>query len=115
MGKRESCSDEELLGLLSEERNKFTRSNESLMSEYIDELIARRVYPTHWPAPDIQERVRGWGAHWHVYREPLNCPHCNSDLRDRQWGPPGKREIGLSDGDNVFAWRCPDCGKEWPR
>ena len=28
-----------------------------------------------------------------------------------QWG----REIGLSDGDSVRAWKCPDCDHEWPR
>lgn len=110
-------TDGELLGLLDEERGKFTRSNQDLMQRYIDELIARRVYPTHWPAPDVHERVRGWGAHWHLYSEPLNCPHCNADLRDTTWGPPGKREIGHSDLylDRIVSWQCPDCGKKWPR
>lgn len=108
-------TDDELLGLLQEERNKFTRSNARLVHQYTDELIARRVYPTHWPGPSVHERVHGWGAYWHVWRDPLNCPHCNSDLRDQKWGPPGKREIGLSDGDSVRRWRCPDCGKKWPR
>lgn len=110
-----SYDDDTLLALLSAERNKFTRSNEALMREYVDELIARRVYPTHWPVQDPYERVRGWGAYWHVWRDPLNCPHCNSDLRDQKWGPPGKREIGLSNGDSIRRWRCPDCEKEWPR
>lgn len=108
-------TDEELLGLLDAERSRFTRSNEELMRSYIDELVARRVYPTHWPAPDMYARVRSWGARWHVYREPLHCPHCNTDLRDTTWGPPGKREIGRSARDRIVEWSCPDCGKRWPR
>lgn len=105
-------TDDELLGLLDDERKKFTRSDEALMREWTDELIARRVYPTHWPGPDAHERVRGWGAYWHLYKGPHNCPHCGSDLCDRSWGPPGKREIGISNGDSVYAWKCPDCGKD---
>lgn len=112
-----AMTDEELLGLLDDERQKFTRSNEELMRTLTDELIARKVYPTHWPGPDAHERVRGWGARWHLYREPLHCPHCNADLRDQTWGPPGKREIGHSSRvlDRTTHFSCPDCGKGWPR
>ena len=110
-------TDAELLGLLDEERKKFTRSNDELMRRYIDELIARRVYPTHWPGPTPERRVEGYGAYWHLYSEPLHCPHCNADLCDRKWGPPGKRELGRVDRelDRVVEWQCPDCGKGWPR
>ena len=110
-------TDEELLGLLDEERGKFSSSNEELMNRYIHELILRRVYPVHWPKPDVHERVRGWGAYWHQYREPLNCPNCNADLRDQKWGPPGKREIGHVDPvrDRVAKWQCPDCKHFWGR
>lgn len=108
-------TDEELLGLLEAERSKFTRSDEALKRALVDELTARKVYPTHWPTPDPYERMQGWGARWHLYSEPHHCPHCNADLRDPTWGPPGKREIGLSDGDSVHTWRCPDCKNQWPR
>jgi hypothetical protein len=110
-------TDDELLALLDQERSKFSRSNQELLREYVEELIARRVYPTHWPGPDVWERVGGWGAYWHRYDEPLHCPHCNADLRDTTWGPPGKREIGRSDLrlDRIVEWQCPDCKGSWPR
>jgi len=112
-----ALTDNELLGMLDEERKKFSRSNEELMRHYVDELIARRVYPTHWPGPDPHARMRCWGAYWHLYREPLNCPHCNADLRDRKSGPPFKREIAHSDRrlDCTTHHSCPDCEKTWGR
>jgi hypothetical protein len=110
-------TDEELLALVEAERALFTRSNKDLLRRYVDELVARRVYPSHWPGPTPYERMSGWGAYWHRYEEPLNCPLCNTDLRDQTWGPPGKREIGRSDIylDRIVEWHCPDCKGSWPR
>ena len=55
------------------------------------------------------------------------CPHCGANLdggpipeKDREWySPPYRwaREIGIYDmsRDRTIAWKCPDCGGEWPR
>jgi hypothetical protein len=52
------------------------------------------------------------------------CPKCHADLT----GPPIPKEkqaifagthfgrrIGISDGDSVGFWKCPECYHEWPR
>lgn len=54
-----------------------------------------------------------------------HCPACGSDLDGGPipeeiracYSPPyrWRREIGLSDGDSIYAWRCPDCRHEWLR
>lgn len=53
------------------------------------------------------------------------CPKCAADLDGgpipeyvrEHYSPPYRwgRAIGLTDGDSVYAWRCPDCGHEWLR
>ena len=53
------------------------------------------------------------------------CPSCDADLDGgeipesirKHYSPPHRwqRVIGLSDGDSIFAWSCPDCGHEWVR
>jgi hypothetical protein len=107
------------LAELDAERNKFTRSNERTIARMIQKLINCGEYPEEWNGKplDVWSRVQGWGAYWHRYREPLNCPLCKTDLRDREWGPPGKREIGHSDLrlDCIVRWSCPDCKGSWPR
>lgn len=110
-------TDAELLDAVDQERGKFTRSNEDLLRRWVDELVARRVYPSHWPEPTPYQRMSGWGAYWHLYSEPLNCPLCNADLCDRVTGPPFKRTIGRSDRrlDRIVSWHCPDCKGSWPR
>lgn len=57
----------------------------------------------------------------------MNCPRCKSDLtgdpiplEDQElFGGHTHfgREIGLYDRDKdcTVAWKCPDCGHEWPR
>ena len=112
-----AMTDDGLLAMLDQERSKFTRSNGDLLRRYVDELVARGVYPSHWPGPTPYERMSGWGADWHRYEEPLHCPLCNADLCDRVNGPPGKREIGRSDLrlDRIVEWHCPDCKGKWPR
>lgn len=55
----------------------------------------------------------------------MHCPSCKSDLDGgpipedlrKHYSPPYRwgREVGLSDGDSVFAWKCPDCGHQWNR
>lgn len=76
-----------------------------------------------------------------MHHEHGRCPNCNADLNggsiweyfykkegdekkadeiaamygaDRNKGRWG-REIGLSDGDSVRQWQCPDCDHIWPR
>lgn len=56
---------------------------------------------------------------------PETCPSCEVSLRGQPipeqyhdfYSAPFfyYRVIGLSDGDSVYAWRCPDCGHTWPR
>jgi len=59
--------------------------------------------------------------------ELTNCPSCKVNLqgdpipeasRETYGGSTHfKREIGIYDRDldRTVAWRCPDCGHEWPR
>jgi hypothetical protein len=54
-----------------------------------------------------------------------NCPSCNVDLDSgpipenirQHYSPPYRwsRTIGISNGDDIVAWKCPDCGWTWPR
>jgi hypothetical protein len=54
-----------------------------------------------------------------------HCPACNADFDGgpipenirEHYSPPYRwsRRVGLSDGDRIFAWRCPDCEHQWPR
>jgi hypothetical protein len=53
------------------------------------------------------------------------CPGCNVDLDGgtipenirEHYSPPYRwsRKIGLSDGDSIHTWKCPDCEATWPR
>lgn len=53
------------------------------------------------------------------------CPHCFADLQGNpipeqlQEAYGGhthfSRKIGISDGDTVYEYECPDCSKTWPR
>ncbi len=111
--------DDELLEALNEERQKFTRSDEVLIGRMVEELIMRGVYPVKAQEGNpntIRAMVDGWGAYWHLWREPLECPHCKTDLRDTRVGPPFKREIGVELGrDCVDHYECPDCRKNIAR
>ena len=53
------------------------------------------------------------------------CPSCGTNWRDKEI-PEVDRElyggkthftrvIGISDGDSIYAWRCPDCREEFKR
>lgn len=44
---------------------------------------------------------------------PDVCPLCEADLRAEVEG--FYRVIGISTGDSIFAWECPDCGGQWAR
>jgi hypothetical protein len=106
---------EELLDALEEERGKFTKSNDQVMQAMVNELVARGVYPASTPSMTKYgythfKMMEGWGARWHLFREPLNCKHCGADLRSES-GPPFKREIGIYNHDRTEAFVCPDCKK----
>jgi hypothetical protein len=107
--------DEALLEKLNEERLPRSRPrNDLLCHAMIKELITRKVYPEatvdHNPNT-VFAMVEGYGARWHVWKEPLCCPHCGADLRDHRVGPPFKREIGHTDRglDRTTHFTCPDC------
>jgi len=63
-----------------------------------------------WENPFLT-MVITWGARWFEYSEPHFCPHCNADLRDYTWGPPGKREIAhySQKVDCTLYDICPEC------
>lgn len=58
---------------------------------------------------------------------PSRCPKCDDDFtgkpipeesRDAYGGATNfSRVIGISslEHDRLVAWKCPDCGHEWPR
>jgi predicted RNA-binding Zn-ribbon protein involved in translation (DUF1610 family) len=62
-----------------------------------------------------------------VTEDTESCPACGADWRDEpipenirhHYGDRThfSRRIGIYDmgSDRTVAWRCPDCGKEWPR
>jgi hypothetical protein len=109
-------TNEELLDALDAERDKYGKANDMLMHDMVDELVNRGVYPQTTPAMvechyTHFTMVESWGARWHLYCEPHNCPHCNADLRDVLHEPPGNRKIGLEMYDRCVAFICPDCRK----
>ena len=82
-------------------------------------LIEVLVDTGYWPATNktgqytAKKMWEGYGERWNEYDGPLSCPHCNTDLRNMESGPPFKREIGIIANDRVKNWRCPDCGKDF--
>lgn len=109
---------ERLLKDLEEERAKFVTSSPSKINALINELINRGVYPrsTCPRNPNtVHDMVSGWGAKWHLWKEPLQCPHCKVDLRNQETGPPFKREIVISINDRMTHYECPDCHKHISR
>jgi len=110
----DNLSDDALLNALDKERQKFTASDQGAMRQMVEALIARKVYPAETPEGnpnDIYSMVSGWGARWHEWRGPFECPHCKADLRDHRTGPPFKREVGHYDmgRDRTTGFSCPDC------
>jgi len=114
---------------LEVERGKFTPDNESLMQGLIDKLVKKGIYPSKKTKTmekygySILDMVKAWGVNWHIYQEPLECPYCNTNLKNEESGPPFKREIGISDLvlDKNVDCMCPDCyrslfdGKQYDR
>jgi hypothetical protein len=102
---------EDLLQELDQERRKYDAHN-SRMEEIVEFLVAEGFYPAFSkmgrPALNM---VENYGVRWHEWRDPLECPHCNSDLRDHRHGAPFKREISIYDQnlDRTVEFRCPDC------
>lgn len=107
-------TDEQVLDALDEERRRFDRADKGLMQHYIDALVERGVYPRETVSGNpnsVRAMVEGYGARWHLWREPLACPHCGADLRNHVTGPPYKREI-VHERER-WVKECPDCKKEW--
>ncbi len=114
---------EKLLDELDQERQKFTRSDKEKMKEMVDLLVSAGIYPPMNEKMAKQgsthlSMVESYGARWHVYDSPLECPHCKADLRNHESGPPFKREIGIEVRgfyDGVAYYNCPDCGANFSR
>jgi predicted Zn-ribbon and HTH transcriptional regulator len=55
--------------------------------------------------------------------DPERCPKCNANFDGgaipesirQHYSPPYRwsRKIGISDGEDIFAWKCPDCNHDW--
>ena len=108
----EKVADERLPNMKRKQGEPFREPDEQLIHSMVDELIARGVYPKETVEGNpntVYSMVDGWGAHWHVWRGPFECPHCKADLRDQRTGPPFKREIGMVAHDRVTHYVCPDC------
>lgn len=105
-------TDEELLQELHEERNRPGPPNLPRMRELVDQLVQRGVYlEKSLSGNTALQMVEGWGAYWHVWREPFECPHCKRDIRDHKSGPPFKLEVGIYDRDldRTTHFLCPYC------
>jgi hypothetical protein len=88
--------------------------NVDQLRELTGRLIRLGVYPAETVSGnpnDVLTMVRGYGARWFEWREPLACPLCAVDLRDHRTGPPFKREIMNYDRDldATLYYTCPDC------
>jgi len=116
----EDFDNEVLLDMLDEERSGLDKDrhprepDETKMRQMVDQLIARGVYPAETVPGNpntVFGMVKGWGARWFQWREPLTCANCGTDLRDHNGGPPFKREIGHYDRgtDRTEGFSCPDC------
>lgn len=112
-------ADDECLSLLDAERSKFTRRNETIMENLVNELIRRNVYPAKSNIGlSALKMVDGWGAYWHKFsKDPNPCPNCKTDLNDHEHGPPFSLKISIydRDKDRTVAWKCPFCKQLWNR
>jgi len=100
-------------------RRILNATHEEEYTKLIVEMIEAGVYP-HTKVSSkigIQKMVEGYGAYWFEYDAPHICPHCRSDLRDLENGPPFKREISnySRELDRTVYYTCPDCQKPFER
>lgn len=112
---------EMLLDELDNEREKFTKADKQKMQEIIERLVNANVYPVTSAMKkhgyNAMTMVESYGARWHIWKQPLQCPHCSTDLRDYESGPPFKREIAIysRELDRTTHFECPDCHKQIAR
>ena len=111
-----------LLESLKKAREAFPEDKEE-MTRLVNLLVANGTYPAPTPYMVRQgvshlRMVESWGVDWHIWREPLACPHCGADLRDHDNGPPFLRVMGIEipgKYDGILYWQCPDCHQNFPR
>lgn len=98
-----------LLGAVEAERIKYQPGNK-VLEGLVGHLVDCGFYPTHSKKmiPALK-MVENYGVFWHIYLDPLFCPHCGEDLRNLEHGAPYKREIGVSAKDRVQYYECPKC------
>lgn len=104
-----------LLHQLAQERDLHSQADDTKMSIICEQLMKAGVYSI---TPFMEENeysaldmVISWGVDWHIFREPQECRHCGSDLRNLNTGPPFKLEVGVTlDRDRSECFECPDCG-----
>lgn len=114
-----------LLDRLDEEKRQFSKADAAVVRSLLEELVRRGEYREpigtphevrpFVPLASIEKAVDNYGARWHRFRAPHECPKCKADLRDHWNGPPFKREVAHVAYDRISEWSCPDCGKTWPR
>lgn len=85
---------------------------EDRLEALVNELVIRKVYPekSQVGTPAVKMAIY-YGWDWHTYRPPLKCPHCSEDLRNHEYGPPFKRELGIIHDDDLHHYECPKCRK----
>lgn len=113
----------ELLNEVKKLRSEFSHENDEKMKELVNQLASMGVYQ-HTPHTlkmekrgrenSFFEMVKSYGERWHEYKGMLECPHCKTDFRDKDNGPPFKLEIGVVDRhrDCVSHYQCAKCGKK---
>lgn len=105
-------SPDEILVELQQELDKFTAADDEKIQLLCEQLVLLGVYPSMSIAGyDAVTMAKGYGANWHVWQEPLVCRHCDSDLRNREAGPPFKLELAITQNDQTAGFMCPYCKK----
>lgn len=108
-------NDDELLDELEAERRKYAKCDDARMATIVALLTIRGVYPPKTiRGGRVLDMVENYGAKWHLWREPLNCPNCGSDQRDLKSGPPFVRTITAIANDRAQHYQCPDCRENFP-
>ena len=98
-------------------KNRSTKQDQEfhrLIAKLADEKVyVETLYAHHFQQHSFQTMVENWGAYWFEYKGIQKCPKCGSDLCNREYGPPFKREIMFNHfEEDYFTIHCPDCNQQ---